>query len=203
MRLAIILGATLTVAACATPPNIIAPSSADNDPYKGFTYCFSFGCSDMYLDMKLTEAEWTEIGRFFEGTADAEDERRRVEKAMSRYEQIVGARGGTSGDVGGTGFLDPGPGQVDCYAEAANTTVALQMMQKAGYLKYHVVDQPTMRGVPLGTLGLVHATATMKEISNGRLWVVDTWFFDNGGPSFVIDRNEWRGGWTPKGGAGI
>ena len=60
-----------------------------------------------------------------------------------------------------------------------------------------------MRGLPFGGLGLVHATATIKEISNGHLWVVDTWFFDNGGPSFVVDRDEWRAGWHPKGGAGL
>ena len=81
--------------------------------------------------------------------------------------------------------------------EAANTTVALQMMQKSGFLKFHVVDQPTMRGLPFGTFGLVHATATIKEIADGHLWVVDTWYKPSGGPSYVVDRGEWRGGWSP------
>lgn len=196
------LGALLALAACATPENIIEPSTHHNDPLVRFTHCNGYGCSSMY-GMKFTPEEWGEIGAFFEGTRDAADERDRIAKAMSRFEQIAGPKDGTENDVGGTGFASPGPGNVDCYAEAANTTVALQMMQKSGFLKYHVVDEPTMRGLPFGTFGLVHATATIREISNGHLWVVDTWFFDNGGPSFVVDRDEWRGGWHPKGGAGL
>ena len=43
----------------------------------------------------------------------------------------------------------------------------------------------------------------LQLAGDGRLWVVDTWFFDNGGPTFVVDRDEWRGGWHPEGGAGI
>ncbi len=197
------LGALLTLAACATPPHIEeALLHHDNDPLKRFTYCTQFGCRTEF-GMTFTQAEWDEIGAFFIGTRDAADERARIAKAMSRFEQIAGVKGGTDKDVGGTGFFDPGPGQLDCYAEASNTSVALQMMQKSGFLKYHVVDRVTMRGVPFGTLGLVHATATIKEISDGHLWVVDTWFFDNGGPTFVIDRSEWRAGWHPDCGAGI
>ncbi|MFT3810860.1 MAG: hypothetical protein QM698_13150 [Micropepsaceae bacterium] len=201
-RRLVTLGAFLMLGACATPPNIIEPSLHDNNPTVRFTHCNGYGCSSMY-GMKFSQAEWDEIGAFFIGTRDAADERARIALAMSRFEQIAGPKDGTENDTGGTGWISPGYGHVDCYAEAANTTVAIQMMQKSGFLKYHVVDQPTMRGVPFGTFGLVHATATIKEISDGHLWVVDTWFFDNGGPTFVIDRDEWRGGWHPEGGATI
>lgn len=197
------LSLALALAACATPSHIEeAMLKHDNNPTVRFTYCKAFGCREIF-GMTFTQAEWDEIGAYFVGTRDAADERDRIALAMSRFEQIAGPKAGTDVDVGGTGLFDPGGGQLDCYAEASNTSVALQMMQKSGFLKYHVLDRVTMRGVPFGTLGLVHATATIKEISNGRLWVVDTWFFDNGGPSFVVDRDEWRGGWAPEGGAGI
>ena len=202
-RRIIALSALLALAGCATPSHIEeALLHHDNNPTVRFTHCSAFGCRAQF-GMVFTQAEWDEIGAFFIGTRDAADERQRIAKAVSRFEQIAGPKDGTDKDVGGTGMFDPGDGHLDCYAEASNTSVALQMMQKSGFLKYHVVDRVTMRGVPFGTLGLVHATATIKEISNGHLWVVDTWFFDNGGPTFVIDRDEWRGGWTPEGGAGI
>jgi len=202
-RLPLALGAFLALTACATPPHIEeAMLEHTNDPLRRFTYCNGFGCGSQF-GMVFTPAEWDEIGRYFIGTRDAADERERIARAMSRFEQIAGPKAGSEDDVGGTGMFDPGGGQLDCYAEASNTSVALQMMQRSGFLKFHVVDRVTMRGVPFGTLGLVHATATIKEISDGHLWVVDTWFFDNGGPTFVVDRDEWRGGWHPEGGAGI
>lgn len=202
MRIAV-FAPLLALAACATPHNVEMTATYDNRPTIAFAYCISMGCTHV-MTAKFSEAEWAEIGAFFNGTTDAADERARIAKAVTRFEQLAGVKGGTSGDTGGTG-LNPVAvvGQLDCFAEAANTTVALQMMQKSGFLKFHVVDRATMRGVPYGTLGLVHATATIKEIADGHLWVVDTWFFDNGGPTFVIDRDEWRSHWAPKGGAGI
>jgi hypothetical protein len=77
------------------------------------------------------------------------------------------------------------------------------MMQKSGFLKFHTVSEPGMRGLPYGTLSLEHATATIIDRATGVRYAVDTWFFDNGGPSFVVEFNEWRHGWHPKGGAGI
>ena len=95
-------------------------------------------------------------------------------------------------------------GQLDCFAEAANTGTTLKMIADAGLLRFHtpLTGEPTMRGVPYGTFGLVHAGATIRENANGRLWVVDTWYLGNGAPSFVVDRDAWRGGWSPPSGAG-
>lgn len=201
MRRALPLAALL-LSACATPHDVTKTSRHDNHPTTRFTHCNGFGCGSMY-GMVFSEAEWAEIGAFFEGTADAADERARIAKAMSRFEQIAGPKDGSHIDVGGSGLLDPGLGHLDCYAEAANTTVALQMMQAAGFLKFHTVGPAEMRGLPFGTLGIEHATATITDNATGWRYAVDTWFFDNGGPTFVIAFDEWRGGWTPEGGASI
>ena len=198
MRIPALAGA-LALAACATPENISAPARGyDNQPTVHFAYCINAGCGKQW-PIKFSEAEWAEIGAFFQGTRDAADERGRIAKAMSRYEQIAAPKGGTQYDEGGWDMGGPEDGQLDCFAEAANTGTALLMMSNAGFLKFHtpLTDEPTMRGALYGTFGLVHASATMRENANGHLWVVDTWYKPSGGPSYVVDRDEWRGGWSP------
>jgi hypothetical protein len=201
MRNLTILAAALFLTACATPPNIMAPSAYKNTPAK-FAYCTAFGCGTM-IWATFTDAEWAQVAAQFDGVNDAASERAAIAKAVSVHERIVGPKGGTQNDEGGTGLAGEKPGQLDCFAEAANTTVALQMMQNAGLIRFHRVTEVTMRGVPYGTVGFVHATATIQDIADGRLWVVDSWYFPNGGPSFVVDRDEWRAGWAAEGGAGF
>lgn len=202
MRIPVLAAAALLLAACETPSNIWYPAVKNDNRPDHFAYCITPGCVKQ-IWMTFTPAEWAEIAAFFEGTRDAADERDRIARAMSRFEQIAGPKGGTSGDKGGWDWDigDAPAGQIECFAEAGNTGTALGMMYRAGLLKYHtpLSDTPTMRGLPYGTLGLIHAGATMRENSDGHLWVVDTWYFDNGGPSFVVDRDEWRGGWSPPG----
>lgn len=203
MRLLVLAGA-LTLAACVVPENIAAPAMGyDNQPTVHFAYCTSAGCGTQ-LAIKFSGAEWGEIGALFAGARDAAEERARIAKAMSRFEQLAAPNGGTQNDEGGWDMGGPEVGQLDCFAEAANTSTALFMMAKSGFLKFHtpLTDQPTMRGVPYGTLGLVHASATIRENADGHLFVVDTWYMPSGGPSFVVDRGEWRGGWSPPSGAG-
>ena len=198
MRFCILAGA-LALSACAIPENISTPAlTYDNRPTVHFAYCTSAGCISQ-LAIKFSEAEWGEIGKIFEGTRDGADERKRIELAMSRFEQIAGPKGGTQNDEGGWDMGPPRPGQLDCFAEAANTQVALSMMMKSGFLKFHtpLTGEPTLRGIPYGTLGLVHAGATIRENATGHLYVVDTWYMPSGGPSFVVDRDEWRAGWHP------
>ncbi|MCC6920144.1 MAG: hypothetical protein IT548_13150 [Alphaproteobacteria bacterium] len=201
MRGLILAAAALSLAACATPSGTQQPRRYPTDPISGFAWCMSFGCSDMQVGVRVTPAQWTEIGAFFDGTRDAADERARVARAVSRFEQIAGEITGTRIDEGGTGILPTrGLGQLDCYAEAGNTTTTLTMIAKAGFLKFHTVDAVTVRGFGHKGFMPIHATATLRENADGHLWVVDTWYYDNGGPTFVVDRQEWLDGWSPEGG---
>lgn len=199
----LVLAAGLALGGCTIPENISTPAlTYDNRPTVHFAYCISAGCINQ-LAIKFSEAEWAEIGAIFAGTRDAPDERHRIELAMSRFEQLAAPKGGTQNDKGGWDMGGPEIGQLDCFAEAANTQTALSMMAKSGFLKFHtpLTGQPTLRGVPYGTLGLIHASATIQENADGHLWVVDTWYMPSGGPSFVVDRGEWRAGWHPPDGA--
>ena len=196
-----LLAMALVLAGCATPGGIMRPREYNNDAVAGFAWCRSFGCSNLQTNARITVQEWAEIGAFFTGTRDAADERERIAKAITRFEQIAGAHTGTSIDVGGTGLSPVAPvGQLDCYAEAANSTTTLEMMIKAGYIRFHTLTDVTVRGFGFHGAQAIHATATIRDNADGRLWVVDTWYYDNGGPTFVVDRTEWLGGWSPEGG---
>ena len=202
-RIGFLLAASMTLAACETPRGVTRTLDHDNQPTKRFTHCTAFACNVQW-NLVFSQAQWDEIGAFFKDTRDADDERRRIEKAMSRFEQIAGAMDGTDKDKGGTGLIwrDTSPGQLDCYAEASNTGVALRMMYASGFLKFHKPGPQGMRG-PLfsGTALLDHATATIIENADGHRFAVDSWFFDNGGPVFVVDFDTWQHSWHPEGGA--
>ena len=47
MMRALALGLLTALAACGTPKQIVIPTTHANDPLTGFTWCLSFGCSDM------------------------------------------------------------------------------------------------------------------------------------------------------------
>lgn len=201
MRKLALAAALLSLAACATPSGTQQPRKYPTDPISGFAWCMSFGCSDMQVGVRVSPAQWAEIGAFFAGTRDAADERVRIARAVSRFEQIAGEITGTKIDEGGTGILPTrGIGQLDCYAEAANTTTALTMMAKSGFLKFHTVSDVTVRGFGHAGFMPIHATGTIRDTADGHLWVVDTWYYDNGGPTFVVDRQTWIDGWSPEGG---
>lgn len=202
MKPILALAAALVLTACATPGGVLQPRKYPADPIRGFAWCLSFGCSDVQTNVRVTPAEWAEIAAFFDGTRDAADERARIARAVSRFEQIAGAYTGTRIDEGGTGILPTrGIGQLDCYAEAGNTTTTLTMMAAAGLLKFHTVAAPELRGLGHGGGAVsIHATARIRENADGHLWAVDTWYYDNGGPTFVVDWQEWYDGWAPEGG---
>ena len=199
----IALASLLALGACAMPDGVTKTITHDNRPTTRFTHCNAFACNSQF-GMVFSEAEWGEIGAFFVGTKDAADERDRIALAMSRFEQIAGPKDGTDKDKGGTGLfvLSSDPGQLDCYAEASNTGVALRMMYASGFFKFHQPGDQAVRGpMQSGTTLLDHATATIVETATGHRYAVDTWFFDNGGPSFVVDFDTWMHGWDAPGGA--
>ena len=110
-------------------------------------------------------------------------------------EQIIGVKNGTSGDAPkndchlGTGH------QLDCIAEAANTTVALILLEKEGLLRHHRLGYPQHRGFFQGRFP--HNTASIYELVSGAHYTVDSWFFKNGEPPICVPVKTWRAGYDP------
>ncbi|MCB1555996.1 MAG: hypothetical protein KDJ15_01650, partial [Alphaproteobacteria bacterium] len=145
-------------------------------------------------------AEWESIAALFPAQRDAARERSAIARAIGRFEEIVGARNGTSADKSGT-FAGTGKtGQHDCIDESTNTTMYLTLLEKEGILRFHGVSGPLSR-TPFTTLGQgklwPHQTAVIREIADGKSYAVDSWFHDNGHPAEIVPLATWRAGWAP------
>jgi hypothetical protein len=161
-----------------------------------FEVCASAGCRKK-SSIGYTPNEWQSIRSVFEpAPASAAEERERIQTAIAAIEQIIGVKNGTSGDAPrndrelGTGA------QLDCIAEAANTTVALLLFDQEGLLKFHRVGYPQHRG--FFQLRLPHNAASIYENETNAHYVVDSWFYRNGEPPVCVPVNEWRAGYDPE-----
>lgn len=160
-----------------------------------FEVCQSAGCRNVSA-LGYTESEWAGIRGIFEpAPTTPASERERIQIAVAAMEQIIGVKNGTSGDAPkndrhlGTG------NQLDCIAEAANTTVALMLLDKEGLLHHHRLGYPQHRGFLQGRLP--HNTASIYELDSGDHYTVDSWFFKNGEPPVCVPVKTWRAGYDP------
>lgn len=175
--------------------NLKAPQVED------FEVCASAGCRNISA-LSYTAGEWHSIRSVFEpAPSTAANERERIKIAVAAMEQINGAKNNTSGDAPrnqrhlGTGA------QLDCIAEAANTTVALMLLDQEGLLHHHRVGYPQHRGFL--RLRLPHNTASIYENETGAHYTVDSWFFKNGEPPVCVPVSLWKAGYDPEDGAYI
>ncbi len=161
-----------------------------------FEVCASSGCRKL-SQLAYTAYEWETICNVFESASTSPaDERERIKIAVATMEQMVGSKNGTSGDAA-RNHRPKGDGkQLDCIAEAANTTVALLLFEKENLLRYHAVGHPQHRGLLHGRLP--HNTASIYENATGDHYTVDSWFFKNGEPPVCVPVNEWKAGYDPK-----
>lgn len=160
-----------------------------------FSVCHGYGCKE--LDTVSLPAEaWGRIRDIFTPPSpDAGRERERIRRAIALMETLVGPLTGTSADRGGTQFFGAGSGQMDCIDESSNTTTYLRMLAGDGLLRWHTVDDRATRGYFL--LRWPHTTAVIRDTATKKLWVVDSWFLDNGEPPFILPLGIWKSGWKP------
>ncbi len=170
--------------------NLKTPQVAD------FEVCASAGCRNL-SQLAYTPAEWQSIRSVFEPTpTTAADERERIKIAVAAMEQIIGTKNNTSGDARRNKRSEGTGSQLDCIAEAANTTVALMLFDREGLLKFHRVGYPQHRGFFRGRLP--HNTASIYENASGAHYAVDSWFFKNGEPPVCVPVSEWKAGYDPE-----
>ncbi len=159
------------------------------------TVCHGYGCSRQ--ETVNLRRVWPQLVTVMaEPAPDAATERANIALAIAAIELEVGARTGTSQDIGGTftGFAQDG--QLDCVDEAANTTTYLTLMDDAGLLRWHEIRAPMSRGFFIN--GWPHTSAVIAEIASGETFVVDSWFHANGVPAEVVTLDQWVGGWSPE-----
>jgi len=165
----------------------------NNPDREQFSVCYNHSC-DTVVTRSLTVAEWSDIQALFDPPASsAEMERKYISRAIAQMERLVGAMTGTDRDKGKNleGLFSDG--QMDCIDESTNTTSYMRMMQAAGLIRWHSIEDRRTRYPSL--LSWPHTTAVIKDQHTGTLYVVDSWFYENGHEPVIIPLPEWKAGW--------
>ncbi len=163
------------------------------DPPKGnlVTVCHGYGCR-IKTPFSIEDGDIQHIREVmsnFEGSA--ESEREGVQQVISYLEQRVGKEIGTDQDRAGIEARGiNNPSQQDCIDEATNTTSYLLVLERNGFLKYHRVRRPEVRGYWVD-FEWPHWTAVLQNEADSEEWAIDTWFRDNGVPPVVIPLADW------------
>lgn len=160
-----------------------------------FDTCASAGCRKRSR-LAYSESEWQSLRAIFQPTpASAADERNRLLVAIGAMEAIIGEKNGTSGDNQMNQRRGSKSPQLDCIAEAANTTVALLLLEKEGLIHHHRVSYPQHRGFV--HLRFPHNTAAVFELESGQHFAIDSWFFANGEQPICVPVDKWKAGYNP------
>jgi hypothetical protein len=110
-------------------------------------------------------------------------------------EDMLGPRTGTAYDAPKNTWIEgKQTEQLDCVAEAANTTTYLMIMRREGRLRFHEVVHPARRGMIPFT---AHNTAVIRDVKFHREYAVDSWFGANGEPAHIVPLPLWLDGWEP------
>ena len=174
------------------------PPSATPSP-RHFEVCYNHTCKEVE-ELSLTPNQWQQIRDLFLPPAgSAAQEREQIAAAVAHIEVFVGEKIGTSNEKGGNlQGLSSGGNQFDCIDESTNTTTYLTMMEQDGLLRWHKVEERKTRNLFFFG-GWPHTTAVISEKENGKLWAVDSWFYDNGTPPAILPIDQWSDGWKPPG----
>ncbi|MEN8661681.1 MAG: hypothetical protein ACN4GF_12140 [Lentimonas sp.] len=188
----------LFVSGCSTTPNprlYLSHFSLQEPTVGDFEVCASAGCRKLSR-LSYSDEEWRSIINIFTpAPTTPADERDRLMIAIGAMETFIGAKNGTSADnMKNDRRVVTGP-QLDCIAEAANTTVALILLDKAGLIRHHRVGDPQHRGFFRGNLP--HNTASLYDNETGEHYALDSWFYANGVPPVCVPVSQWKAGYDP------
>lgn len=160
-----------------------------------FSVCYNGTCKEV-AQTGLSAQQWHQIEAVFTPRApEPEMERKQIATAIGLMEQFVGVLTDTAHDRGRNDVSEPGDNWMDCIDESTNTTTYLKMFQAAGLLRWHRVEDRQTRGWFL--FGYPHTSAVVRDLSSGRSYAVDSWFYDNGVPPVILPVEVWHDGWQP------
>jgi hypothetical protein len=187
----------LALAACSTGISTQKYNNAPATP-DSFVLCHGYSCTSK-TPTGFTNAEWMAVESVFEpAPKTAEDERSKIGRALALMERQIGAKTGTDEDIGAAVTRKTSRLQLDCIDETVNTTHYVGFLQKAGWLKFHEITEPTHRGYFIDGRW-PHNTAVIREKETGTLWAVDTFYRPNGEEPYILPRADWLAGWKPPG----
>ncbi|WP_059418471.1 hypothetical protein [Sulfuricella sp. T08] len=155
--------------------------------------CYNYDCAAT-ARVNLRAYQLLAARRLLLRATDAVEERKAISLVIGLFEVAAGRQTPTWADKGRNVNDDGVDGRMDCIDEAANANSYLRLLESKDWLKYHRVLEPVKRA-PL--LVNDHWAARIVEQMTGQEFAVDSWFFDNGQPAFVVPLDEWLAGAEP------
>lgn len=156
--------------------------------------CFDYACAHE-SQARFDAATLETVARRLALAQDAADERARMADAVALLYLAAGKQTPIWRDRGGNRNDDTDvAGAMDCIDHATNTTSFLQLMARAGMLRFHRVGEPARR---VRFFVAEHWSARVIEAGSGAEYAVDSWFFDPGTPAVVMPLQAWRDGVAP------
>lgn len=158
--------------------------------------CHGYGCL-VQTRIRYTEGQLGQIRRMLFSADDAASERNILAGAIGRLYGWAGEQSDIHNDRGGNYADENVSGKMDCIDHSTSTTRLLRLLTARGYLRWHRVQEPAARN--FAGLIPVHWSAVIEEKSDGEpaLFVVDSWFVDNGQPAVILPLAEWKKGAGP------
>jgi hypothetical protein len=161
--------------------------------------CHGYGCR-LETKVSFTGNQLREIDGMLADAPSAADERQRLSLVIGQMYEWAGEQSPIWVDRGGN-LHDEGQGAMDCIDHSKTTMRFLRLLESHGMLSYHRVLSPVKRGFIFE-----HNAVAIEEIASGlqsavsgesRIYVVDSWFRDNGAPAVVTPIEDWRNGGGP------
>lgn len=194
----IVIASSLLSSCAYTSAEKVKAQIAQPTPQRtAFSHCSSYGCTNVQ-QVAFNDDEWQSIIAIFNDLpATASVERHILPQAIAMMERIIGPKTGTSDDIARSWTLTfANRGQLDCIDESINTTTYLELLQQAGYVRFHSIGKIALRGQGMD-IKLLHNTATLIEKDTGAEFAIDSWFRANGIKADVVPLRDWIDGWKP------
>jgi len=180
IRLITLLCISLLCACTSTSGYLLTFYADDQASPDNFEICHGYSCR-YKVDVRLPELHWQKVKEIFEEGATPTQERVQITEAISLLEKEAGSISGIENDLPKSVKTKDTFGQQDCIDETINTTTYLRMLKADKLLRWHQVSTPVRRGYFVDGRW-PHNSATIKDITNGQLYAVDSWPGANGAP---------------------
>lgn len=174
--------------------SMLLPLAAWAEDAAQVSVCFDYGCA--VIEQVMFSAERMGFLRdFMSQSDDASSERLRLALAVGFMYRWAAEQTPIGADRGGNLADDGVHGRMDCIDHSRSTTGLLQLLQSRRLLRHHRVEAPVRRNRWLIQQHFAAAVAELgDDAAPGTVYVVDTWFRDNGRPAVILPLREWMNG---------
>jgi len=193
-----LIASVFLVSACAGNEDVVKPNAfltqynLQRPTPIAVTYCSAHGCLERDK-LSLTSAQWLQVTKGMRKPAIGPvQERMNISVAVAEYEKIAGTKSNTSNDLARTGINNAN--QLDCIDESLNTTSLLVMLVEENLIQWHSLSGTFGRGE---AFDWPHYAPSLQEKGSQKIFIVDSWFRNNGKPAVVLPLQVWKAGWNP------